>query len=134
MIQLVIAHPWPLVPYSRRHKHSLWRRTRMFVVLVACSTEKTSLPESERRTLSAANELGLSMRSSGYFIFFDLNFYSADATTLINCFLTSSKTTGFLPPLHTTLGRVLDQTKMVDGISLEFLSKVLIILNCSLID
>lgn len=45
----------------------------------------------------------------------------------VSGFPTSFETTGFLPPLHTSLGRILDQTEMVDGNNLEI--EILIMLN-----
>lgn len=134
MTKLVIAQPWPLFPYSRRHKHSLWRRTRMFVVLVASSTEMNHCQGQKDVPCLRQTNQGYRCAALDMLYFFHPNFYSEDATDLVVRFLTSSKTTEFLPPLHTTLGRFLDQTKLVDGISLEIFSKVLIILNRSLIN
>lgn len=102
----------------------------MFVVLVASGTEINHCPgQKDVPCLWQTNQ--------GYqwiFYIFSTQPLSADATALFVRFLTSSKATGFLPPLHTPLGRIWDQTKVVDGISLERFSRVLIILNRSSID
>lgn len=61
------------------------------------------------------------MHSSQYLIYLPPHLLSADAKTLCVRFLTFSKATGFLLPLHTPWGIIKDKTKVVDGNSLDII-------------
>lgn len=104
-----------------------WCQTTMLAVFVASDT-KSIAQVRKTASLSAAIKPGQSMYSSKYLFCFPPNFLCAETTALFCSFRASSfETTGFLPPLHTSLGRILDQTEMVDGNNLE--TEILIMLN-----
>lgn len=104
-------------------------QTTVLAVFVASDT-KSIAQVRKTISLSAANKPGQSMYSSEYLFCFPPNFFlyrNNIPFLFVSGFPTSFETTGFLPPLHTSLGRILDQTEMVDGNNLEI--EILIMLN-----
>lgn len=105
----------PLFPYSRRG--TLWSDKN--VCSACCKRYKNkSLPSSERSTLSAANNSGLSMRYSGNPIYFLSNLF----VNMQHPYLFTSYT--FLKRLDSSLsskipGQIWNQTKVAIGNSLE---------------